>query len=336
MIDRRHFLALGAATSLVPVRAWTQQPARLPKVGILSPNPPVAGCGPDQPRRTVCYFIEGMRDLGYVEGRNVAYEYRFADGDSGRIPALARELVALRPDVIWTHTGWSADALARATTTIPIVVGPAGEVTLTRLAGNLARPTGNVTGTTANTIGQDEKCLQLLQELDPRSSRVAVLFNPDNFDFRGYPGVLAAAATQAGMTLIDIEIRNASDLPPAFAAITTGRANAILLTGDPALTANDDVRQQIIKWASGRRLPLASPGPRVAPGGGLVSLSTDLQAPARRAAFYVHRVLGGAKPAELPVERPTTYKLSVNKTTAAALGLTIPQSVRLRADEVIE
>ncbi len=219
---------------------------------------------------------------------------------------------------------------------VPIVVGPAGEVTLTRLAGNLARPTGNVTGTTANTIGQDEKCLQLLRELDPRSSRVAVLFNPDNYDFHGYPGVLAAAAVQAGMTLIGIEIRSVADLPQAFAAIAAGRANAILLTGDPALTANDEVRQKIIKWAAGRRLPLASPGPRVAPGGGLVSLSTDLEAPARRAAYYVHRILGGSKPAELPVERPTTYKLSVNATTAAAVGLTIPQSVRLRADEVIK
>ena len=121
-----------------------------------------------------------------------------------------------------------------------------------------------------------------------------------------------------------------------MAAIAAGRANAILLTADPAISANDDVRQQIIKWASARRLPLASPGPRVAPGGGLVSLSTDLQAPARRAALYVHRILGGARPADLPVERPTIYRLSVNQTTAVALGLTIPQSVRLRADEVIE
>jgi putative ABC transport system substrate-binding protein len=113
-------------------------------------------------------------------------------------------------------------------------------------------------------------------------------------------------------------------------------AEALEVVADPAISANDDVRQQIIRWASARRLPLASPGPRVAPGGGLVSLSTDLQAPARRAALYVHRILGGARPADLPVERPTIYRLSVNQTTAVALGLTIPQSVRLRADEVIE
>jgi len=333
---RRRFLSLVAFASLAPAHAWAQKPARLPTVGILSPNRPVGACGPDRQDATVCYFIAGMRALGYIEGRNVAFEYRFADGDFKRLPALASELVALRPDVIYTHTGLSADAAAGATTTIPVVVGPSGEVTLTRLAGNLARPTGNVTGTTSNTIGQDEKCLQLLKELAPRITRIAVLLNPNNFDYRGYPGVLGPATARSGMTLIGIEVRNVSDLPQAFATIAARGADAILLTADPLLTASEAIRPRVIEWATSRRLPLASTSYRVVPGGGLISLSTDIQAPARRAAYYVHRILNGAKPADLPVELPTIFKLSVNRKTAAALGLKIPQSLLLRADEVIQ
>jgi putative ABC transport system substrate-binding protein len=333
---RRHFLSLVAVTSLASTHPWAQKPARLPTVGILSPNTPVGACGANLQGRTVCYFMDGLRALGYVEGRNVAFEYRFADEDSKRLPALAKELVALRPDVIYTHTGLSADAAAAATTTIPIVIGPAGETSLTRLAGNLARPTGNVTGIALNSIGQDEKCLQLLKELAPGIKRVAVLLNPNNFDYRGYPGVLGPAATQSGMTLIGIEVRNVADLRQVFATLVARSADAILLTSDAVLTASDAIRPQVIEWAISHRLPLASPSYRVAPGGGLISLSTDIEAPARRASFYVHRILNGAKAADLPVELPTTFKLVVNRKTASALGLTIPQSLLLRADEVIQ
>jgi putative ABC transport system substrate-binding protein len=333
---RRHFLYLVAFTSLAPAHARAQKPAELPTIGILSPNSPVGACEHDRPWRTVCYFLDGLRALGYVEGRNVAFAYRFADGDYKRLPALAKELVALKPNVIYTHTGLSADAAAGATTTIPIVIGPAGEASLARLAGNLGRPTGNVTGIALNAIEQDEKCLQLLKELAPRIIRVAVLINPDNFDYRGYPNVLGVAAAQAGVTLIGVQIGNVSDLRQAFATLAEGGADAILLTADPLLTASDEIRPKIIEWASSRRVPLASPSYRVAPGGGLLSLSTDIEAPAHRAAFYVHRILKGARPAELPVERPTTFKLVVNGKTAAILGLAIPQSVLLRADEVIQ
>jgi putative ABC transport system substrate-binding protein len=277
-----------------------------------------------------------MRALGYVDGRNVAFEYRFADENYKLLPALAKELVALRSDVIYTHTGLSADAAATATTTIPIVVGPAGESSLTRLAGNLARPTTNVTGTALNTIGQDAKCLQLLKELAPRITRVAVLLNRNNFDYRDYPGVLGAAAAHSGITLSAIEIRNVSDLQQAFTIMEAKGAEAILLTADPLLTASDEIRTRVSDWAASHRLPLASPSYRVAPGGGLFSLSTDIEAPARRAAFYVHRILKGAKPADLPVELPMKFKLVVNRKTAVALGLTIPQAVLLRADEVIQ
>ena len=170
--------------------------------------------------------------------------------------------------MIYTHTGLSADAAANATTTIPIVVGPAGEVTLTRLAGNFARPTGNVTGTILNAIGQDEKCLELLKELAPRTTRVAVIVNPENADFRGYPGVLSAAGAQMKFALIRIEVGSVSDLSQAFAAIVAGDTNAILLTPDRALAASAEVRQQIIEWALRRRLPVVSPSALVVAGGG--------------------------------------------------------------------
>ncbi len=244
--------------------------------------------------------------------------------------------MSLRPDVIFTFTTGGADAAAGATSTIPIVVGPASERTLERLAGNLARPVGNVTGFTLESLGQEEKCLQLLKELAPRTSRVAVLVNPDNPNTRRDTDALRPAANQLGLTLVRVEARNDSDLPRAFAMIQASGADAIYMVNDAALAGTAEVRKQVIKWAMSGRLPVASSSSRVAPDGGLVSLGTDSSVLSRRAASYVHRILGGAKPGDLPVERPTTFKLSLNRKTAAALGLTIPQSLLQRADEVIQ
>ena len=336
----RFFTALASGSLLVVslamiACAWAQQPVPLPKVGILSPgSSTTAVCGSDA-AGPIC-FVEGLRALGYVEGRNVSLEYRFANGDYKRLPALAAELVSLRPDVIYTHTSAGADAAASATTTIPIVVGPAGEGALTRLAVNLARPTGNVTGVTLNSSEQDQKCLQLLKDLTPRASRVAVLVNPDNSAYRDYLGVLSPAATKLGVTLVRIDARGIFDLPQAFTAIAESRADAVLMVDDAALAGSGEVRKQVIDWALGRRLPITSSHTRVASDGGLVSLGTDHPALGRRAAVYVDKILKGAKPSDLPVERPTAYKLSVNLKTAKALGITIPQSVLLRADEVIQ
>ena len=338
MTTRRYLvLLISLVTAWIPLAAWTQQPARLPRVGILSAGKQAdMGCGCTCQGVGPGCFVEGLRDLGYDDGRNVAFEYRFAEGAPERLPALAVELVNLRPDVIYTHTNGGADAAARATSTIPTVVGAAAESTLERLAGNFARPVGNVTGFTLHNYEQEQKCLQLLKELAPHTSRVAVLVNPDNPNYRSYPNVLRSAANQLGITLTRIDARNAADLTQAFAMIRASGADAIYLVDDAALAGTPEVRKQIVMWALGRRLPVASAMSRVAPDGGLVSLGTDISALSRRAAFYVHRILGGAKPADLPVERPTIYKLSVNRKTAAALGLTIPQSVLLRADEVIQ
>jgi putative ABC transport system substrate-binding protein len=315
---------------------WAQQPAKRPNVAILSPLKPTAEtCGANFHGPSLPYFMDAMRELGYVDGRNVSFELRFAAEDYENLPALATELVSLSPDVIYT-AGPGASAAAKATTTIPIVVGPGGEETLTRLAGNLEHPTGNVTGFTLTSVDQEIKCLQLLEELAPRTSRVAFLVNPDTPASRDYPGVLAPAAGQLGVTLVRMEARNASGLPQVFAAIVASGANAIFLVDDPALAGTGEGRKQVIEQASSHRLPVASSNSSVASEGGLLSLGTDRPALARRAAIYVDKILKGAKPADLPVERPSTFKLSVNVKTAKALGLTIPQSLLLRADEVIE
>ncbi len=271
--------------------AWPQQPARLPKVAILSPARQAdMACLPNNQGGGAGCMLEGLRALGYSDGRNVSYEVRFAEGAAERLPALAAELVALRPDVIYTYT----------------------------------------------TAGADAELLQLLKELAPRTVRVAVMVNPDNPNYGSYLDLLRPAAIQLGITLNRIDARKAAELPQAFTAILANRADAILIGDDVALAGTPEVRRQIIRWALGQRLPLASTSARVAPDGGLVSLGTDNSALVRRAAFYVHRILGGAKPGDLPVEQPTVFALSVNRKAATALGLTIPQALLLRADEVIQ
>ena len=322
-------------TSLAPAGVWAKQAAPLPKIGILSPGGAKdMVCDTDSPGSAGGCLLEGLSALGYVDGRNVVLKYRLADGDYRRLPTLAAELAGLRPDVIYTHTSAGADAASTATTTIPIVVGPAAEATLSRLAGNLAHPEGNVTGVTLNISEQTEKCLQLLKDVAPHTSRVALLLNPDNPG--AFSGVLGSAAAQLGITLVKIEVRSISDLPQAFAALTTSSADAIYIFDDATLSGSREFRKQVVEWALNHRLPLSSAGTRVAADGGLLSLGADIPALARRAAFYVHRILGGAKPADLPVERPAMFKLSVNLKTAKALGIMIPQSLLLRADEVIQ
>ncbi len=337
-MTRRHILPLLAALALtLPLCAWPQQPARLPLVGVLSPGGPTS-CESGKLGFLVACMIEGLRTLGRVEGRDVAFEIRYANGDSGRLHAWAAELVALRPDVLYTFTAAGADAAAVATTTIPVVAGPAGEGIMVRLAGNLARPTGNVTGLTLNTgnLEQDQKSLQLLKELAPRASRVAWIRLPDNPRFRLARASVEAAATQLGLTLVGIDARNAADLPQALAAATAGRADAIYMADDALLAGTMEVRTLVSAWATSRRLPLVSSNAAFAADGALLSLGADIPAIACRAAFYVHRILAGARPADLPVERPTVYKLTLNRKTAAALGITIPPALSLRADEVIQ
>ncbi len=337
MNPRRLVLLLAAIACWLPPPAWPQQPTRLPMVAILSDGGPTA-CGSGNTGEAVACMVDGLRALGHVAGQNVTLEYRYARGDFTRMPALAAELVALRPDVLYTLTTPGADAAAGATATIPIVVGPAGQPTLMRLAGSLARPTGNVTGLTTSVDGADmsKKCLQLLKELAPRTARVAVLFNPGVTPNVALVDDLERAVGQLGIVLQRVEARNAADLRQAFAAIAGGRADAILMLTDGNLAGNSGVRRLVNDWAASQRMPVVALFSPFAADGALLTLATDLNAIARRAAFYVHRLLGGAKPGDLPIERPTVFKLSLNRKTAAALGITIPPSVLLRADEVLQ
>jgi len=329
---RRALLALGGAAAALPWPSWGQGAAAWPRVGVLSPAGAEILKRPDS---SVANLVAGLGDLGHVDGRSVRLEFRFADQALDRLPALAAELVRQTPQIIYSHTNTAARAAARATTTIPIVVGPAGEELLLELAGSLARPTGNVTGITLTNSQWDQKCLQLLKDIAPRTRKVAVVFNPDNPDAGQNLRGLALGLGPLGLALVRVDARGAGDVPQAFAAAAAAGADAMFLTNDSVLAGTPLVRMRFIEAAAARRLPLVSSQYAVAADGGLLSMGTDIGALGRRAAWQVHRILGGAKPGDLPVERPSTFKLTLNLKTARALGLTVPQSLLLRADEVI-
>ncbi|MGL6110100.1 MAG: ABC transporter substrate-binding protein [Rubrivivax sp.] len=334
MTARRALLALGGATATLPWRVWGQGAAALPRVGVLSPAGAEILKRPDS---SVANFVAGLRDLGHVDGRSVTLEFRFADQALDRLPALATDLLRLQPDVIYTHSNAAARATARATPSIPIVVGPASEEVLLELAGGFARPTGNVTGTALTSNQWDQKCLQLLKDIAPRTRKVTVVMNPsDSRHRREDLSSLAQGLGPLGLALVRVDARGAADVPQAFAAAAAAGADAMFLRDDSVLAGTPAVRMRFIEAAAVRRLPLVSSQFAVASDGGLLSLGTDIGALGRRAAWQVHRILGGAKPGDLAVERPSTFKLTLNLKTARTLGLTVPQSLLLRADEVIQ
>lgn len=337
MTPQRLLLAALACTFALAAGVRAQPAGRLPMVAILAPGGPVSCDSQAQGFPAAC-MVEGLRALGWVEGRNVVIEVRHAHGDFKRLTALAVEMAALRPEVIYTHTSAGADAAAKATSTIPVVVGVASDVTLTRLAGNLARPAGNVTGyaLSLSEQGTVEKCLELLKELAPRTTRVALVFNPDNRSFVPSLGELQPAATRLGLSLLRADARSAAELPQAVSAAVAGGANAIFLTTELWVGGTPESRRRFAELALRHRLASASANIRFAADGGLVSLGPDLGAIGRRSARHVDRILRGARPGDLPIERPTEFKLTINRGTAKALGLTIPQGLLLRADEVVE
>jgi putative ABC transport system substrate-binding protein len=331
-MKRRMFFFVCLCIAGIGSQAWAQGTADLPRVAILSPD--FAGRG------AVPLFLEALRNLGYVDGRNIRIDTRFAENRLDQLPAIAAELVKARPDVIFTYNTAGAFAAARATTSIPIVAGPVAEETMAQLAGhNFARPVANITGFTTNARGQDEKCLQLLKEAAPNASRIAILLTPANPVWRDYPKVLKPAADELGLVLIRVETRGAADIARVLGQLATSAIDGLFLVGDSTLAGDADVRARVISFARDRRLPSASAtsiGNTFARDGGLLQLGSDLGYLVRRAAEYVHRIIRGAQPRELPVERMAKFQLLVNLTTAKALGLAIPQSILARADEVIE
>jgi len=307
--------------------AAAQAPGKVPRVGFLSPTTP----SPNSPLNA---FLQGLRELGWVEGKNIAIEYRWAEDRPERLADLAAELVRLKVDVILTSATPAAVAAKNATGTIPIVMASAVDVVGFGLATSLARPGGNVTGLSFdvgwNTVS---KGLELLKETVPKVRRVAVLSNPTNPSHALAISEVRLAARSLGVQLQLLEARGPNEFDSAFAAIARERAEALLVPAEAMFNAN---RTRLLEVASKHRLPAMYGGREYVVAGGLISYGPDLRDHFRRAATYVDKILKGAKPAELPIEQPTKFEVVINLKTAKALGLTIPRSVLLRADQLVE
>jgi putative ABC transport system substrate-binding protein len=331
MMIIRAALAVALALGLVaaPFAAEAQQAASLPRIGYLSPgslSSPITS-------RNLQAFRQGLRELGYVEGRNIAIEFRWAEGKYDRLPGLAAELVRLKVNVIVTPSTPATQAAKQATETIPIVMVGTADPVATGFVASLARPGGNITGLSTMTPELVGKQLEMLKEVVPKVSRVAVLGNPANPLYALQVRHAQDAARALGVRLQPLEARDPSEIDKAFAALTTERADAVIVLPDTVIL---DHRTRIADHAARRRLPTVSGQSDYAEAGGLLAYGPSLPAGARRAATYVDKILKGAKAADLPVEQPTKFELVINLKTAKALGLTIPQSILVRADEIIQ
>ena len=309
--------------------ATAQPPEKGPRVGYLSPG---SSSDPLRQRRFEA-FRQGLRELGHVEGRNISIEPRWADGKHERYPALAADLVRSKVDVIVVWSGAATQAVQQATRAIPIVMSGANDPVGSGLVASLARPGGNVTGTSFMAPDLVGKQLQLLKEVVPKVSRVAFLRHPDNPASAANLREAEAAARVLGVRLQTLEARNPEEIDSAFAAMTRERAGALLIHADPLFGIQ---QKQIAELAAKRRIPAISAGtPDYAEAGGLMAFGPNLLDLERRAATYVDKILKGAKPGDLPVEQPTKFDLLINVRTAKAIGLTIPQSLLQRADQII-
>jgi putative ABC transport system substrate-binding protein len=313
---------------VMPRAAAAQTLAQVPRIGVLSPGPP-----PPVPDPNLDAFRQGLRDLGYVEGQHMRLEYRYADWQPERLPALAAELVQRNPDVLFTFTTPGVLAAKQATATIPIVVGAAGDLVAQGLVASLAQPGGNITGMTLFGPELDGKRLERLKAAVPQITYVAVLVNPANPASARRLEDLAVEAQTLGVQLHRVEARDPSEFEGAFAAITASRADARLVANDAVFHAH---RRRLVALAATHRLPAISGIPGFAEAGGLIQYGNNPLAMVRRAATHVVKILKGAKPDELPVERPMQFELVINLKTAKELGLTIPPTVLFQADEVMK
>ncbi len=310
-----------------PLASTAQPPAKVPNVGVLFPG----STSPPSPR--IEAFRQGLRELGYVEGQNIGLEYRYAEGRDDRFPDLAAELVRQNVNLIVAVSTPAAQAAMNATETIPIVFVGVADPVATGLTVSLARPGQNITGLTSLAPELIGKLLQLLQEAVPNLSRVAVLWNSTNLGMTMRVREAHVAAEGLGLKLQLVGVRGAEDFERAFATIARERPEALLTTVGPIPLSH---RRRIVEFAAKSRLPTMYEVREFVDEGGLMSYGPSLRESFRRAAAFVDKILKGAKPAELPVEQPTRFELVINLKTAKALGLTIPQSVLVRADQVIE
>jgi putative tryptophan/tyrosine transport system substrate-binding protein len=324
----RFCLALLLAIAAPGPPSDAQQATRIPKIGFLTATNQVT-LAPN-----IAAFRQGLREVGYVEGKTILVEVRFAEAAVERLPELARQLVALKPDLIVATNDVVIASVRRETQTIPIVMAFSSDPAGAGFVASLARPGGNVTGLSTLSPEISGKRLELLREVIPGLSRVALLWNPDSrgnlLDYKETEVV----ARSLHVELQSVELSRIDDLDRAFSAVTKGRAQALIVPAGNPITATRQA--QVASFAQRSRLPSIYGARDAVDAGGLMSYGPSVADLFRRAATYVDRILKGAKPADLPVEQPTKFELVINLKTAKALGLTIPQSILLRADQVIE
>ena len=322
---RRNFLTGIVVSSTVPLTARAQQPGKLPTIGFLGASPSIES-------DRVAAFVQRLRELAWIDGRNLAIEYRWAEGRNERYAEAAAELVRLKVDIIVTVATPATLAAKQATTVIPIVFGAASDPIRTGLVESLARPGGNVTGLSNQISDTGGKKLEFMREIVPSLRQVAILANVGN------PAAVLdmveaqASARKLGLEVTTSEIRRAEDIAPAFDALK-GHADALYVCTDPLVNTHR-IRVNILALAA--RLPTIHSLREYVEAGGLMSYGPNIPDLLRRAADFVDKILHGARPADIPVEQPTKFDLVINLTTAKALGLTIPESLLARATEVIE
>jgi putative ABC transport system substrate-binding protein len=326
MMERRTFLVMISGGLLAaPLAAEAQPAGKVPRIGVLGSGPGATWDG----------FRQGLRELGYTEGRTILIEWRWTEGKAERAPELAADLVRLQPDVIVIASPQPTAAGKAATATIPIVFIAVADPVRAGLVATLARPGGNITGlATLVPEGFSGKMIELLKEAVPQVSRVAVLINPTNVIHEQIvANELPGTAERLRLTLLTVEARTPDALEGAFETAVRSRAGAIIVLGDPLTSVH---RARTVELAAKHRLPAMYLFRESVEAGGLMAYGPNFVDLARRAATYVDKILKGAKPADLPVEQPTKFELVINLKTAKALGLTIPPSLLLRADQVIE
>jgi len=317
-------VAIIAGGLLTPPRFVQAQPRRVARIGILLFNTPTT-----DPNLVV--LLDALRGLGWTEGGNLTIEYRYGEGRTERLAQYAGELVQVKPDLIFALGGDVAPFAKNATSTIPIVVVVSNDPVQAGLVASLARPGGNVTGLTFLLSDLAAKRLEMLRQISPKIVRVGILWNPDHADpdFRE----TQAAAAPLGVEIVSLEVRRPEDYETAFKTARRDRIDALIVVSSRLMTL---ARQRILEFATTARLPLATGWGAWAEGGALLTYGPNIDEVVRRSAAYIDKILRGARPADLPVEQPTKFELVLSLKTAKALGLTIPQSLLLRADRVIE
>jgi putative tryptophan/tyrosine transport system substrate-binding protein len=328
-MERRTFItAMAGGLLATPLTVEAQQPTKVYRIGLLEFS------APDPARQALWNaFRQRMRELGYVEGQNVVFEPRWAQDDDDRLSKLAVELVGLKMDLVVTAATVSALAAKRATSSIPIVMATGADPVAVGLVANLRQPGGNVTGMTTINSELAAKRLELIRIVVPRASRIAILWDDTGSAFRFSLGKTEAEAKRAGFTVQGVSVRGPAEIEGAFATVVRGRAGALSIAPSPMFFSH---RKRLAELAMKHRLPTVVGLREYAEAGGLVSYGADNSDMFRGAALYVDKILKGAKPADLPIEQPTKFELVINLKTAKALGLTIPQSLLGRADQVIQ